>query len=178
MNFKTSKTLCIIGALLLALRTIPGIHIISHVGFHDAYIIRIASLICGIIGLYGISKFYQSKNIITNAQISIVIVIIGTILNVAFGWIISSLIRNVVEGTYAGAYAMLSRNVVDSAFITVAAFFARRSLRVSSQLRCSPICNRSSPTLIGAILSIIIIGTPIVWITFLGDLRKPIFFQK
>ncbi len=190
MTFESSKNMGGIGAILLVVGTLvpffAGIY---------GWIIDLIGVILLFIGLKGFSDYYKDSRIFNNALYSLVITIIGGVITAvlvvvaalnllkALGIDLSNLsnaqqiMTNVTWDTVAPYVAQILLSfVLFVVFIVVSAFFLRRSLNgLSQKTTVHLFATAGLLFLIGAFLTIIIIGLALIWIAML--LLAIAFFQ-
>jgi uncharacterized membrane protein len=86
MDFKTSKLLGGIGALIIVLEVIPTVFFIPTSG-----VPRIVGILLILTSINYLANFYQTKTIFTNAKFGAVAAIIGAILMYVTGLVFTSL---------------------------------------------------------------------------------------
>jgi len=120
MNLQTNKNLGVIGALLIVFGTIYLVIRIDFSGYSifGCIIIIIVGIILSLINLYNLAKFYQAKNIFTNACIGAVTAIISSIVFMSLTTTIVNLYTDgiILKGIF-------------TICLMVAAFFVNRSLK-------------------------------------------------
>ncbi len=196
MTLETSKNLGGIGALLI---------VIGCLGFAVPYagILTLIGLILMLIGLKGLANFYKEGGIFNNALYSIILTIVGVVVAVATVVItalsaLSSLgidLNNVSDwATFGSELANRFTNLQDFSviwtlvgavvaaliilfvFAIVSAIFLRRSLnQLSSKTGVGLFGTAGLLILIGAVLTIVVIGALLIWIGFI--LVTVAFFQ-
>ncbi len=196
MTLETSKNLGGIGALLI---------VIGCLGFAVPYagILTLIGLILMLIGLKGLANFYKEGGIFNNALYSIILTIVGVVVAVATVVItalsaLSSLgidLNNVSDwATFGSELANRFTNLQDFSviwtlvgavvaaliilfvFAIVSAIFLRRSLnQLSSKTGVGLFGTAGLLMLIGAVLTIVVIGALLIWIGFI--LVTVAFFQ-
>ncbi|MCL1970762.1 MAG: DUF996 domain-containing protein [Candidatus Bathyarchaeota archaeon] len=191
MNFETSKNLGGIGALLMFLGII-ALFVDQTLVFG---IIEIIGTLLVIVSLYGLADFYRNKKIFTNGLFSGVAVIIGIIIidiiavvkflpltkdlvyKIYPEWngdpsTIQSLTPDIANLDVSAMMPMLTMLlliiVVFCVFAIIAAFFARQSLKDLATHSDTPrFATVGLIVLIGAVLSIILVGVLLIWIATL-----------
>jgi uncharacterized membrane protein len=190
MTFESSKNMGGIGAILLVVGTLvpffAGIY---------GWIIDLIGVILLFIGLKGFSDYYKDSRIFNNALYSLVITIIGGVITAvlvvvaalnllkALGIDLSNLtnaqqiMTNITWDTVAPYVTQILLSfVLFVVFIVVSAFFLRRSLNgLSQKTTVHLFATAGLLFLIGAFLTIIIIGLALMWIAML--LLAIAFFQ-
>lgn len=185
MNFDTSKYLSGIGALLLVIAAIGSA--VQYLGF-----LGLVGIILLLIGLKGLADFYKEQGIFNNALYSIIIAIVGGIVAVATAAItavsvLASIgidLGNIQDwttfGTALGNYfadfsnfgqlwTIISGVIVGLVllfvFLIIAMFFVRKSLtQLSSKSGIGLFGTAGLVMLIGAVLTIIVVGLIVIWI--------------
>lgn len=190
MTFESSKNMGGIGAILLVVGTL----IPFFAGIYG-WIIDLIGVILLFIGLKGFSDYYKDSRIFNNALYSLVITIIGGVITAvlvvvaalnllkALGIDLSNLsnvqtvMTNVTWDTVAPYVTQILLSfVLFVVFIVVSAFFLRRSLNgLSQKTTVHLFATAGLLFLIGAFLTIIIIGLALMWIAML--LLAIAFFQ-
>ncbi|MDR2720607.1 MAG: DUF996 domain-containing protein [Nitrososphaerota archaeon] len=191
MNFETSKNLGGIGALLLFIGFI-SIVINQYLAFG---IIEIIGTLLIIVSLYGLADFYKNKKIFTNGLFSGVATTIGIIIasiitvvkflpltdellyQIYPDWngdpaVLQSLTPDIANLDVSAMMPMLTTLllilIVFCVSAIVAAFFARRSLKdLSTHSNTTRFTTVGLLLLIGATLSIILIGALLIWLSAL-----------
>jgi uncharacterized membrane protein len=159
MNFKNFKILGGVGALVMVLGGIPLALINRVYNTNIGGISLIVGIILILISLSSLAKIYQAKNIFTNARRGALAAIIGTILFTVVTVLLSPLTVN------ATLWLVL---VILGVFYTVAAFFVRRSLNeLAARSDMSLFVTAGRLLLIGAALTIVVIGVLIMWLAVL-----------
>jgi uncharacterized membrane protein len=198
MTFESSKTLGIVGAVLLLIGTIPFaayIGIIAFVGF-----------ILLLVALHGLANYYKETGIFNNALYGFIAGIVGVVATVAAALYVifdTSILTNFLYKIYpswngkwsslAGLTANTSNITVSDVtpvlgamfavlailwiFLIISAFFNRRSLKMLSTKSSAGLFSTAGLLLlIGAILAIAFgIGLILMWIAIL--LIAIAFFQ-
>jgi uncharacterized membrane protein len=191
MNFETSKNLGGIGALLMFIGCITPFA--NQTLLFD--IIEVIGGLLIIVSLYGLASFYKNKAIFTNAlfagiaaTIGVIIVSIITVIKllplsddllyqIYPNWngdpsTIQSLTPDLANLDISAVMPILTVilliAVVFCVFAIIAAFFARRSLKeLATQSGINRFTTVGLLLLIGAILTILLIGVIIIWISTL-----------
>jgi len=197
MSFESSKTLGIIGAVLMLIGTLPFaayIGIIAFVGF-----------ILLLVALHGLANYYKENGIFSNALYGFIAGIVGVVAAVAIALYVifdTSILTNFLykiypswNGSWSGL-AGLSPNtsnitmsdvtpilgaifavlVILWVFLIISAFFNRRSLKMLSTKSSAGLFSTAGlMLLIGAILAVVLIGLILMWIAIL--LIAIAFFQ-
>ena len=159
MNFRTSRNLGCIGALMITLGIIVTGVITIYTGINFYSVLGVGSILVILISVHSLSNFYQAKNIFINARISAIVAIIGFIIISAFS-VVSLVISNITS-----LFLFLGVIMV---FATVAAVFARRSLNeLAVYSGVSEFASVGKLLLIGAVLTIFAIGILFMWIAML-----------
>jgi len=190
MTFESSKNMGGIGAILL----VVGTFIPFFAGIYG-WIIDLIGVILLFIGLKGFSDYYKDSRIFNNALYSLVIIIIGGVITAvvivtaalnllkALGIDLNNLtgaqqiMTNITWDTVAPyAAQILLGLVLFVVFIVVSAFFLRRSLNgLSEKTSVHLFATAGLLFLIGAFLTIVVIGLALIWIAIL--LMAIAFFQ-
>lgn len=183
MTIESNKTLGGIGAILMAIGFLP---------FAGVYtgIIALVGLILVLISVKGFSDYYKDSRIFNNVLYAIVIAIVGAIvagvfvataaigllnaLGITMGrvydWtMIQQLIQNVnINAVLPYITTILLSLVLLFVFAIVAAIFVRRSMTsLSEKTRVHMFATTGLVFLIGAILTIVLIGFVLLWVSLL-----------
>ena len=189
MNLESNKILGGIGAILMFIGVLP------YVSFYG--IIPLVGLILVMVALYGLANYYMESGIFNNALYGVITVIIGGIIFVAvavfalFGFF-AELGLNLEMGSIADWSAILAGadwaalagsfmgTFVDFAlyvildlvvlfiFVVLTAVFLRKSLRSLSEKSGVGLFGTTGLLmLIGAVLTIILIGVILIWVSLL-----------
>ncbi len=187
MTFESSKNLGAIGALLVVIGSLATF------GSSFALVLDLIGIILILIGLNGLANHYQEKGIFNNALYAFILTIVGGIVFVGIligtflasvttlpfdwtdamawqNWITNnatnfSAIWNVFSGIIVGVIAAF---LILFIFIVISGIYYRKSF--------STLSNKSSVgmfgtagllLLIGAVLTIVIIGFLLIWIAFI-----------
>lgn len=198
MNLETSKYLGGVGALLIFLSVL-----VFFVPYAPTALALIG-LILLLIGLKGLADYYQTGGIFNNALYAVILAIVGVVAAigvafVAFVAVLADLGINIANWATLDPTALSSEllaqltNFASSTFITfigaivavglilfifaiIAAFLYRRSLGLlSSKTGVGLFGTAGILILVGAVLTIIVIGVFLIWIGFL--LAAIAFFQ-
>jgi uncharacterized membrane protein len=198
MNFESSKNLGGIGAILLFIGLIPGV--LPYLG-----IVALVGLILVLVALHGFANYYKESGIFNNSIYGAVagivgIVIAGVVLVYLFFFtsILTDFLHKIYPG-WNGKWSSLSGLTPTTSNITmsnvlpiigsillvlvilwissiIAAFFARRTLKtLSAKASVGLFSTAGLLLLIGAFLTIVIIGFLLIWIAIL--LIAIAFFQ-
>jgi uncharacterized membrane protein len=160
MNFLASKNLGGIGALIVLLEVF--LEKVLPYGISTFGSLRVAGIIIILISLFNLANFYHSKNIFTNARLGAIGAIIGTIISIIVG------VRIILQAQNFSPLLLLLFLITLSVIFTVATVFVRRSLNdLAVRSGVYLFAKVSHLLFIGAILTIIVIGLPIMWIAFL-----------
>jgi uncharacterized membrane protein len=159
-SLEDSKVLAGIGALLLVFMAVP--------------IVGIVGILLLIIGLKGLSEYYKDDNIYQSAIWGVIYGIIGILaLSVGlFGSVISSMFSSIAAGPGIGAlfglFAFLLVLVTAFVFLLLMAMKIRKCFNILSD-RSGEQLFRTAGTLliIGAILTIILVGIVLLFIAWL-----------
>jgi uncharacterized membrane protein len=196
MTLESSKTLGGIGALLI---------VIGSLGFAVPYagILTLIGLILMLIGLKGLADFYKEGGIFNNALYSIILAVVGVVVAVAT-LVVTALaalasigidLSNVTDWTTFGSAlanrftnfgdfsaiwtlvgAVVAALVILFVFAIIAVVFFRRSLnQLSSKTGVGLFGTAGLLMLIGAVLTIVVIGLLLIWIAWI--LVAVAFFQ-
>jgi uncharacterized membrane protein len=187
LNLNTSKNLGGIGALLMFIGIIPYI---SYFG-----IIELIGLILVMVALYNLASHYREGSIFNNALYGLIIGIVGGVISIAA--VIVTVLASLEDFLYAvfpdwnGDWTALSGLTPNPANISldnimpilagifavfiilwvssiIATFFIRRSLgTLSAKSEVGMFSTAGLLLLIGAILTIILIGLLILWVSFI-----------
>jgi uncharacterized membrane protein len=173
MNLQSSKKLGIIGVLLIFLDVIltvvlsVGARFLSGWSIPTFGIIRIIGIIVILLSLRNLADFYQTKTIYTNAKMGAAVAIMGMILTIPSGIVLSQLMAN-TPPILTAITGLLLTFIIITVFLTISAFFVSRSL--NELATCSGIDEFASAgkfLFIGAILTIILFGVIFIGIAFL-----------
>jgi len=186
MTLESTKIIGGVGAVLLFLGVIP----IRYAG-----IISLVGLILVLIALYGFAGIYSERGIFNNFLYGILVVIVGAV--VAVGVAIASVLTSLMTLLYElypgwnGDWLALSELMPDISGITpgdvmpllggliivvvviwvaiiIAAFLMRRSLNaLSAKTNVNLFSTAALLLLIGAFLTIVIVGLLLIWIAML-----------
>jgi uncharacterized membrane protein len=160
MNFRTSKNLGCIGALIIAIGTILVGVITLYTGINSYNILGVASLLVILISLHSLSNFYKAKNIFTNASIGVIVAIIGFIVISAF---------SAISPVISDLRTLFLFLCVITGFATIASIFAKRSLNeLATRSGIGEFTTAGKLLFNGAILSIVGIGVLLMWIAFIS----------
>jgi uncharacterized membrane protein len=157
MSVESNKNLAGIGALLIAIGSFTGV-------------LTIVGAILLMIGLKGLSDYYKENSIYQNALYAVIFLIIGGIAGVALvsllaisGFAFLSIFAGV--GIALGIIATL---VIVFIFYLLAAIYIKRSMNMLAQKTGEAMFNTAGTLfLVGAILSIILVGLFIVFIAWI-----------
>lgn len=196
MTLESSKNLGGIGAILI---------VIGMLGFAVPYagILLLIGLILLLIGLKGLADYFKEGGIFNNALYAIVLAIVGVVVAIAtvvvsaFAALASIGIdlANVTDWTTFGTEltnrftnfadfsaiwtligALVAALIIIFVFAIVAVFFFRRSLnQLSSKTGVGMFGTAGLLMLIGAVLTIVVIGVLLIWIAWI--LVAVAFFQ-
>ncbi|MDR2204532.1 MAG: DUF996 domain-containing protein [Nitrososphaerota archaeon] len=170
MDFKHSKNLGGVGALLIVLGVIP-----TFVRVSDYGILRVAGIILILLGLMHFSNIYQAKNIFSNAKIGAFIAIIYTvILGPVLDIVTSKFLQNIALESITGALVIqvfLMVFVILAIFgvtFTISSFYVKRSLKeLAVYSGVSDFESAGEMLYLGAKLSIIAVGVIIMGLAFI-----------
>ncbi|MCL1977868.1 MAG: DUF996 domain-containing protein [Candidatus Bathyarchaeota archaeon] len=189
MNLETSKLLGGIGALLMFLGGIT-----LYIGYYFG-ILEIVGIILVLLSLHSLANFYGNRGIFNNALFGVLAAVIGAIISVVVTVVavlasLKDFLYQVFPG-WDGNYASLQNLTPDTAnfdpstvtafligillvlvvvwvFAIISAFFVRRSLKELSVRSGSGLfATAGLLMLIGAVLTVILIGVILVWISAL-----------
>jgi len=188
MELETSKNLGGIGAILLV------IGFLGFIGSAFSGILSLVGLILVLIAMKGLSDHYGEASIFNNSLYGVILLIVGGVVSVAALIVTAlSLIKDVlgielstaisdptafsrIDWTevvtenliaYAGG-TMVGILIVLFIFVVVAAIFYRKSLNtLSSKSGVGMFSTAGLVLLIGAVLTIILIGVIIIWIALI-----------
>jgi uncharacterized membrane protein len=184
MTLETDKSLGGVGAILLVIGTIP------FAGFYTG-ILAIVGLILVLISLKGLSSYYSESGIFNNALYAFIIAIVGGIVSIvaivtaAIGfldkigfhpsnWTDPTVWRNFnwsnISWDTVSPYiaAIVLSLVMLFVFAIVTAIFLRRSLNsLSSKSGVGMFGTARLMILIGAVLTIILVGFIILWVAMI-----------
>lgn len=184
MTLETNKTLGGIGAILMAIGFLP---------FAGAYtgIIALVGLILVLVAVKGFSDYYKDSGIFNNMIYAIVMGIVGAaiagvlIVSAAFGilnavginmnnWTDWTMFQNIqwqninIDTIMPYVTTILLSLVLLFVFAIVAAIFLRRSMTsLSEKTRVHMFATTGLLFLIGAILTIVVIGLILLWVALL-----------
>jgi len=199
MAFESSKTLGIVGAVLMLIGLIPY----SFIG-----VIALVGFILVLVALHGLADYYKENGIFSNAIYGFVVGIVGavataaTALYVIFDTSILTKLLQDIFPTWNGKWSTIgslgtmtpnTSNIPTSdilsalgaifavfailwIFLIVSAIFNRRSLKMlSAKARVHLFSTAGLLLIVGAILTIVLIGFILMWIAVL--LMAIAFFQ-
>lgn len=188
MTLESSKNLGGIGAILI---------VIGMLGFAVPYagILALVGLILLLIGLKGLADYYKEGGIFNNALYAIILVIVGGVVAIATVVVtalaaFSSIgidLANVTDWTTFGTEltsrftdftnfsaiwtlvgALVAALVIIFVFAIIAVIFFRKSLKqLSSKTGVGMFSTAGLLMLIGAVLTIIVIGAVLIWIAWI-----------
>lgn len=187
MELETSKNLGGIGAILLV------IGFLGFIGSAFSGILSLVGLILVLIAMKGLSDHYGEASIFNNSLYGVILLIVGGVVSVAALIVTAlSLIKDVLgielstaisdptafsridwtevvtENLIAYAGTMVGILIVLFIFVVVAAIFYRKSLNtLSSKSGVGMFSTVGLLLLIGAVLTIILIGVIIIWIALI-----------
>jgi uncharacterized membrane protein len=187
MELETSKNLGGIGAILLV------IGFLGFIGSAFSGILSLVGLILVLIAMKGLSDHYGEASIFNNSLYGVILLIVGGVVSVAALIVTAlSLIKDVLgielstaisdptafsridwtevvtENLIAYAGTMVGILIVLFIFVVVAAIFYRKSLNtLSSKSGVGMFSTVGLLLLIGAVLTIILIGVIIIWIAMI-----------
>ena len=184
MNIETSKNLGGIGAILLFIGVLPWL---SPYG----WILSLVGLILALIGFKGFADYYKEAGIFNNALYAVIAGIVGVVAVAAVAVIgmagfLTAIGFNIADWTNAAAWSSIDPTqisfgiimqfivyvvialVVAFVFVLLTAILLRKSLGLlSSKTGVGLFGTTGLLLLIGAILTIIVIGVFLVWISLL-----------
>lgn len=196
MTLESSKNLGGIGALLIVIGCLGSV--VPYAG-----ILTLIGLILMLIGLKGLADFYKEGSIFNNALYSIILAIVGVV--IAFATLVITALAafasigidlsNVSDWSMLGSElanqftnfgdfsaiwtlvgAIVSAAVILFVFAIIAVVFFRKSLnQLSSKTGVGLFGTAGLLMLIGAVLTIVVIGLLLIWIGFI--LVTVAFFQ-
>jgi uncharacterized membrane protein len=196
MTFESSKNLSAIGALLMVIGFLGAV--IPYAG-----ILSLLGLILLLIGLKGLSSYYQEDGIFNNAFYSIITAIVGVVIAVAtlivtalsalatIGIDLNDISDWTTFGTDIGTYfsdfanfselftligAVVLALIVLFVFAIISMYFFRKSMnQLSTKSGIGLFSTAGILMLIGAVLTIVVIGLIVIWIGLI--LATVAFFQ-
>ncbi|MGA2308062.1 MAG: DUF996 domain-containing protein [Candidatus Bathyarchaeia archaeon] len=198
MTLESSKNLGGIGAILMFIGLIPGAQ--PYLG-----IIALVGLILVLVALHGFANYYKESGIFNNSISGVVAGIVGIVIAgvvIVYLFFYTSIVTNFLHKIYPGwngnwstlsgltptisnittrdvlpiLGSILSVLVILWIFAIIAAFFARRSLKtLSAKASVGLFSTAALLLLIGAFLTILLIGFLLMWIATL--LIAIAFFQ-
>jgi uncharacterized membrane protein len=184
MSIETSKNLGGVGAILLFIGVLPWIA-------PYGWILSLVGLILALIGFKGFADFYKEGGIFNNALYSVIAAIFGGVAVVAIAFIgladfLMNIGINISDWTNAAAFSSIDwmaigfdaigeflmyivvALLVAFAFLLITAILLRKSLGLlSSKTGVGLFGTTGLIILIGAILTIIVIGVFLIWISML-----------
>ncbi|MCL2135067.1 MAG: DUF996 domain-containing protein [Candidatus Bathyarchaeota archaeon] len=179
MNFESSIKLGYFGAFILIIVCGIAAQIISYIvkGLNDYGITKIVGIILILISLYNLAKVYNSKKIYSNAKIGAIVAIVGIITNTIYGIYTIHIYQNVISPIDIALIMQLFFQILTTVFIsaiiqftffTIASIFVIRSLNeLAAHSNIHEFKTAGQIIQIGAILTIIFIGIPIMGIGFI-----------
>ena len=197
MTFESSKTLGIVGAILMLIGTLPFVPYIGIIAFVGFILLLVA--------LHGLANYYKESGIFNNALYGFIAGIVGivaTVVTAIYVIFYTSILTDFLHKIYPGwngswsSLAGLTPNtsnikfsdvspvlgaifavlVILWIFLIISAFFNRRSLKtLSSKASVGLFSNAGLLLIIGAVLAIVLIGFVLMWIAIL--LIAIAFFQ-
>ncbi len=198
MTFESSKNLSAIGSLLMVIGFLGSI-----IPYGIGGLLSLVGIILLLIGLKGLSSFYKEEGIFNNALYAIIASIVGVV--VAFATIVITAVATLASigidlnniedwaniGTEFGNYfadfanfselttligAVIIALVILFVFAIIAMYFFRKTLtQLSSKSGVGLFGTAGLIMLIGAVLTIVVIGLFIIWIGLI--LATVAFFQ-
>jgi uncharacterized membrane protein len=197
MTLESSKTLGIVGAVLMLIGTIPFVPYIGVIAFVGFIILLVA--------LHGLANYYKENGIFNNALYGFIAGIVGVVATVVaaiyvifYTSILTDFLYKIFPG-WNGSWSGLAgltpstSNITTSditpvlgaifavlvilwIFLIISAFFNRRSLKMLSTKASVGLFSTAGLLLIiGAVLAIVLIGFILMWIAIL--LIAIAFFQ-
>jgi uncharacterized membrane protein len=198
MNLESSKTLGGVGAILLLIGTIP--FAVRYLG-----VIALVGFILVLVALHGLADYYKENGIFDNALYGFIAAIVGVVAAVAaavyvifYTSILTDFLHKIYPG-WNGSFSSLvgltpnTSNITANdlrpilgalflvlvilwVFLMISAFFNRRSLKMLSTKTSVGLFSTAGLLLIiGAILTIVLIGLVLMWVAVL--LIAIAFFQ-
>ena len=197
MTLESSKTLGCVGAILLLIGTIPFVQYIGVVGLIGFILVLVA--------LHGLANYYKENGIFNNALYGFIAAIVGVVVAVVtavyvifYTSILTDFLHKIYPGwngswsSLAGLTPTTSNITVSDVtpvigaifgvlailwiFLIISSFFNRRSLKMLSTKTSVGLFSTAGLLLIiGAVLTIILIGFVLMWIAVL--LMAIAFFQ-
>jgi len=184
MTLESSKTLGGVGALLMAIGPFLGVY---------TGVIGLIGLILVLISLKGLSNYYNEGGIFNNALYGFITLIIGGVISVAVIVIAAVDFLSAVGIDISTAWsdptvlssinwqelvtwdilwphiaAIIGSLIVLFVFVVVAAIFLRKSLTIlSTKTGVNMFSTTGLLTLIGAILTIIVVGVILLWVALI-----------
>jgi len=186
MTLETSKNLGGIGAILIVIGVLP---------IPYATILSLIGLILTMVGLKGLADFYKEGGIFNNALYAIILAIVGVVITV--GLLVVMFVGTLLElginissiGDWATLGTQLTTIFTDFSnfgvlfnllgaiaisliilfvFAIIAVFFFRRSLtQLASKTGVGLFGTAGLLMLIGAVLTIIVVGALLIWIAWI-----------
>jgi len=185
MTLESNKNLGGIGAILMVIGTLPL------AGFYTG-IVSLAGLILVLIAIKGLADYYKDSSIFNNVLYGVVIAIVGaaisfTIIVTAAINLLTTLGINISNwNDWAVLQKMDWRSIVNLdtiwpyvtyivlslvllfVFMIITAIFLRRSLTtLSDKTRVRMFATTGTMTLIGAVLTIVVVGFILLWIALI-----------
>ena len=184
MDIATSKNLGGVGALLLFVGALPWIA-------PYGWILSLAGLIMALIGFKGFADYYNEAGIFNNALFAVIAGIVGVVAVAAVVVIgaagfLTAIGINIADWTNAASWSAIDPStisfevimqflvyvvvalVVAFVFVLIAAILLRKSLGLlSSKTGVGLFGTTGLLLLIGAILTIVVIGVLLIWISML-----------
>jgi len=197
VTLESSKTLGCVGAILLLIGTIPFVQYIGVVGLIGFILVLVA--------LHGLANYYKENGIFNNALYGFIAAIVGVVVAVVtavyvifYTSILTDFLHKIYPGwngswsSLAGLTPTTSNITVSDVtpvigaifgvlailwiFLIISSFFNRRSLKMLSTKTSVGLFSTAGLLLIiGAVLTIILIGFVLMWIAVL--LMAIAFFQ-
>jgi uncharacterized membrane protein len=185
MNFETSKNMAGIGAILLFAGILPYVN--------TFFVLPLIGVILLLIGLKGLSEYYNEPGIFTNALYGTIVGVVGIVIVAAVAFFALVGLFNILFPSWNGDWTTLSSMVtqIDVANITfsqvssfvglllldfvlafvfalVFALLYRKSMsQLSTKSGIGLFGSTGTVMLIGGVLTIILVGFVILWIAML-----------
>ncbi|MCJ7560755.1 DUF996 domain-containing protein [Candidatus Bathyarchaeota archaeon] len=184
MTLETSKNLGGVGAILMFIGVIPWIA-------PYGWLLGLVGLILALIGFKGLADYYKEAGIFNNALYAVITTIVGAVAVVAIAILgltsfLTDIGKNISDWTNSAAlssinWANIGFNVIGDflvyiivallvafVFLLITALLLRKSLGfLSSKTGVSMFGTTGLILLIGAVLTIIVIGVFLIWIAML-----------
>jgi uncharacterized membrane protein len=197
MTFESSKTLGIVGAVLMLIGTLPFVPYIGIIAFVGFILLLVA--------LHGLANYYKESGIFNNALYGFIAGIVGivaTVVTAIYVIFYTSILTDFLHKIFPswdGSWSSLAGLTPNTSnikfsdvtpvlgaifavlvilwiFLIISAFFNRRSLKtLSSKASVGLFSTAGLLLIIGAVLAIVLIGFVLMWIAIL--LIAIAFFQ-